>query len=281
MPDAKLTTPRSGRLLKTEVPGPASQELARRRAAAIPRGVGTTLPVFVDPRRARLRRGRRRQPVDRLRVRDLGHQRRQQRSGGRRGDPGPGRALHPHLLPGDALRGLRRSLRAPQRPHPRASREALVPRELGRGGRGERRQGGPLRHRPKWGGRLRPRFPRTHPADHEPHGKGHALQARASVLSLPRCTGPPIRTPSTARAGSTRPCPCSRPPSAPSRSPAWSSSPSRARAASWSPSPDGSPGSPSGAPATGCCSLPMRCRRGWDGRAPGSHASTRESSRTS
>jgi len=46
MPDAKLTT-LSGRLLATEVPGPASRELARRRAAAIPRGVGTTLPVFV------------------------------------------------------------------------------------------------------------------------------------------------------------------------------------------------------------------------------------------
>ncbi len=47
MPDAKLTTPPPGRLLKTEVPGPVSRELAQRRAAAIPRGVGTTLPAFV------------------------------------------------------------------------------------------------------------------------------------------------------------------------------------------------------------------------------------------
>ncbi len=47
MPDAELTTSHTGPLLKTEVPGPASRELAQRRAAAIPRGVGTTLPVFV------------------------------------------------------------------------------------------------------------------------------------------------------------------------------------------------------------------------------------------
>jgi 4-aminobutyrate aminotransferase/(S)-3-amino-2-methylpropionate transaminase len=36
------------RRLVTSVPGPRSQELAARRAAAVARGVGTTLPVFVD-----------------------------------------------------------------------------------------------------------------------------------------------------------------------------------------------------------------------------------------
>ena len=35
------------RQLVTEIPGPASIELAKRRVAAVPRGVGVTLPVFV------------------------------------------------------------------------------------------------------------------------------------------------------------------------------------------------------------------------------------------
>jgi 4-aminobutyrate aminotransferase / (S)-3-amino-2-methylpropionate transaminase / 5-aminovalerate transaminase len=36
------------RLLRTEVPGPRSRELVSRRAAAVPSGVGTALPVFVE-----------------------------------------------------------------------------------------------------------------------------------------------------------------------------------------------------------------------------------------
>ncbi|MEB3983113.1 4-aminobutyrate--2-oxoglutarate transaminase [Mycobacterium sp. 663a-19] len=35
------------RQLVTEIPGPASLELTKRRAAAVPRGVGVTMPVFV------------------------------------------------------------------------------------------------------------------------------------------------------------------------------------------------------------------------------------------
>ncbi|HLN16464.1 MAG TPA: 4-aminobutyrate--2-oxoglutarate transaminase [Acidimicrobiales bacterium] len=35
------------RLVKTEIPGPRSKELGDRRAAAVPKGVGATLPVFV------------------------------------------------------------------------------------------------------------------------------------------------------------------------------------------------------------------------------------------
>jgi len=35
------------RVLRTEIPGPRSRELAERKAAAVARGVGTTLPVYV------------------------------------------------------------------------------------------------------------------------------------------------------------------------------------------------------------------------------------------
>ena len=33
--------------LRTEIPGPASRALAARRAAALPRGVGSTAPIWV------------------------------------------------------------------------------------------------------------------------------------------------------------------------------------------------------------------------------------------
>src|SRR3954447_10725993 len=39
--------PQQRRVL-TEIPGPRSRELFARRQAAIPPGVGTTLPIFVD-----------------------------------------------------------------------------------------------------------------------------------------------------------------------------------------------------------------------------------------
>ncbi len=47
MPDPRTEPPAAGRRLVTEIPGPASRALAQRRAAAVPHGVGTTLPVFV------------------------------------------------------------------------------------------------------------------------------------------------------------------------------------------------------------------------------------------
>ncbi len=47
MPDRSAGPSTRGRELLTEIPGPASRALAERRAAAVPHGVGTTLPVFV------------------------------------------------------------------------------------------------------------------------------------------------------------------------------------------------------------------------------------------
>ncbi len=46
-PDDSSLTSTASRHLVTEIPGPASKALASRRAAAVPRGVGTTLGVFV------------------------------------------------------------------------------------------------------------------------------------------------------------------------------------------------------------------------------------------
>jgi 4-aminobutyrate aminotransferase/(S)-3-amino-2-methylpropionate transaminase len=42
-----VTAVEQSRLLVTEIPGPASRELTKRRAAAVSRGVGNTMPVFV------------------------------------------------------------------------------------------------------------------------------------------------------------------------------------------------------------------------------------------
>jgi 4-aminobutyrate aminotransferase/(S)-3-amino-2-methylpropionate transaminase len=47
MPDHTAPTAPVGRQLITGIPGPKSKALAARRAAAVPHGVGTTLPVFV------------------------------------------------------------------------------------------------------------------------------------------------------------------------------------------------------------------------------------------
>ncbi|MGM1077347.1 4-aminobutyrate--2-oxoglutarate transaminase [Streptomyces sp. H28] len=43
-----LPQPEQRRILRTELPGPRSRELQRRRDAALPGGLGVTLPVFVD-----------------------------------------------------------------------------------------------------------------------------------------------------------------------------------------------------------------------------------------
>lgn len=42
-----MTSVEQSRQLVTEIPGPVSLELAKRLNAAVPRGVGVTLPVFV------------------------------------------------------------------------------------------------------------------------------------------------------------------------------------------------------------------------------------------
>ncbi len=47
MPNEPMTIPGTDGRLVSELPGPASRALTERRLAAIPRGVGTTLPVYI------------------------------------------------------------------------------------------------------------------------------------------------------------------------------------------------------------------------------------------
>ena len=42
------TMPEQRRLLRTEIPGPRSRKLQEERSAAVSRGFGIALPVFVD-----------------------------------------------------------------------------------------------------------------------------------------------------------------------------------------------------------------------------------------
>ena len=99
------------RRLVTEVPGPRSRELLVRKQAAVANGIGTTLPVFVTAAGGGV-------VVDvdgnslidfgsGIAVVNVGNS--AERVVGQR--PGPGRGVHPHLLHGHAVRGLRRGLR--------------------------------------------------------------------------------------------------------------------------------------------------------------------------
>ena len=68
------------RRLVTAIPGPRSQELHARKAAAVSSGVGRRPAGVRRARRRRHPRRRRRQPADRLRLRHRGDQRRQRRA---------------------------------------------------------------------------------------------------------------------------------------------------------------------------------------------------------
>jgi len=62
-----MSEPTSGRSVRTAIPGPRSVELGARRAAAVPTGVGVTLPVFIERASAGLL-----EDVDGNRLIDLG-----------------------------------------------------------------------------------------------------------------------------------------------------------------------------------------------------------------
>ena len=136
-------------------------------------------------------------------------------------------AVHPHLLHGHAVRGLRRRRRAAQPPHagrPRQEDRALQLRR--RGGR-ERRQDRPVRHRPPGRRRLRARLPRPHQPDDGADRQVDAVQVRlrtvrrrdlpgAAVLPVPLADRAGERRP---RGAASRPSARSRRRSAPTRSP--------------------------------------------------------------
>ena len=221
-------------------PAPVARA-TRRRAGAVASAVGSTLPVYVERAGGGVL-----VDVDGNSLIDLGagiavdHVGNAAPASSRR--PAAGRPLHPHLLHGHALRGLRGGLRAAQPAHPRRPREALGAVQLGRRGGGERGQDRAACHRRDGRRRLRPRLPRPHQPHDGDDREEHALQGRlravrgrglpgADVLPVPRRAGQaPERGAARAISRST-----SR--SAPPTSPPSSSSRSRARAASSSPPP--------------------------------------------
>ena len=145
------------RRVVTAIPGPRSVELLgpqevsglrrrRHRPAGLRHG-----------RRWRSRRRRRRQLPDRPRRRHRRRQRRQRRPRGGRRRPGAGRRVHPHLLHGHAVRGLRRGRRAAQPADPRRPRQEDRAVQLRRRGRRERGEDRPVRDRRTGRRRVRAR----------------------------------------------------------------------------------------------------------------------------
>ena len=132
------------RRLVTELPGPRSRELAARKAAAVAAGVGTTMPVYAVRAHGGVVEDVDGNVLDRPRLGHRGHHRRLERAPGRRGRAGAGRGVHPHLLHGHALRGVRRGGRAAQRADPGRPRQADRALQLGRRGGRERRQDRPV-----------------------------------------------------------------------------------------------------------------------------------------
>ena len=170
------------------------------RQPSWPAGVGTTLPVFVDRAGGGVI-----VDVDGNSLIDFG-------SGiavasvGNAADAvvapgaGAGRAVHPHLLHGHAVRGVRRGLRGARPADARRPREALGAVQLRRRGGGERREDRPRAHRAAGRRRVRPRLPRPHQPHDGADRQEHALQALvrpvrarglpgADVLPVPRPGG--------------------------------------------------------------------------------------------
>ena len=98
--------------LVTEIPGPKSRELFERRNAVVARGVSTTLPVFITHAGGGVVVDVDGNSAHRLRLGHRGDHRRQRAP--RPWSTAAGEqvaAVHPHLLHGHAVRGLRRGLR--------------------------------------------------------------------------------------------------------------------------------------------------------------------------
>ena len=190
---------------RAHLPRPARPAPGRRGPRGQPRAAGVH-----HRRRGRRTAGRGRQLPDRLRLRhrrDLGGE--QHATPGRAG-AAPGRPVHPHLLHGHAVRGVRGRVRETGRAHPRQPRQALRAVQLRRGGRGERGQDRPARHREAGGRGLRPRLPRPDQPHHGADREEHALQGQVRPVrrrDLPGADGLPAalaRRPGPVRQGRPR-----------------------------------------------------------------------------
>ena len=189
-----MSIPQERRLV-TPIPGPKSQELLARKQAAVPPGIGVTLPVFVTRAGGGV-------------VQDV--------DGNSLIDFGSGIAVTSvgNAAPKVVERVQRQvaefthtcfmitpyesyvaGVREAQRAHPRRPREADGAPQQRRRGRGERGQDRQARHRPARGRRVRPRLPRPHPAHDDAHGQEHAVQAGLRPVrarGLPGAAGLPV-----------------------------------------------------------------------------------------
>ena len=165
------------RKLVTEIPGPTVTRVVRTARRGGPSRRREHPSDRDGARVGRDRRRRRREPTDRLRHRDRGAERRPRRARGGRGGPAAARARHPHVLPRDRERAVHRARGAPERARARRPREEDDVRELGRGGRRERREDRAEAHGPIRDRRVRSRVPRPDADGDVAHGEGDAVQA--------------------------------------------------------------------------------------------------------
>ena len=168
--------------LRTDIPGPRSRELMRRRLAAVPRGVSHATPVF-----AAAAAGATITDVDGnvfldfaggIGVMNVGHSQPAvvaavaEQTG----------AVHPHRFLGGAVRILRLAGGAARGDHARIVSEEDALRERRRRGGRERREDRAARHRTARRAGLRGRLSRPHAVLVVDDQQGHALQDRLRTL---------------------------------------------------------------------------------------------------
>ena len=150
--------------LRTEIPGPKSNEILERKEAVVAEPLSIFLPVVVDHAQGRDVDRRRRQHVSRFHGRRRLPERRPRAPAGRGGGAGAAGALLAHRLHHRPVRGLRHARRAALRARARAQTgQGRVLQRRHRGSR-ERDQVRALVHGAPGRDRLRGRLPRPHAA---------------------------------------------------------------------------------------------------------------------
>ena len=201
------------RRIVTEIPGPASKALHERKAKYVSDGIGVGLPVYVEAAGGGVI-----VDVDGNSLIDMAAGIAVTSVGNSAPEvvqpsAGAGRAVHPHLLHGGAVRALHRGLRTAHRADARRPRQEVGAAQLRRRGSRERRQDRPHAHRPQRRRRVRPRLPRPHQPDDGDDGQERALQARLRAVrrrGLPGADELPVPRAGRRSAGARRPIARSR-----------------------------------------------------------------------
>ena len=158
-------------------------DLHRRRLEAIPRGIGTSFPIYVD-------RARNAELWDVEGTSLCGFRRRHRRpqhrsppSPGAGGRGRPTRPIQPYLLHGHPLRVGGHPGRETQPPGTRSDPQEDGLLQLGGRGGGERGEGRPQLHRPARRHRLLRQLPWSHPHGPRPHRQGPSVQGGLRAIS--------------------------------------------------------------------------------------------------